>query len=238
MAPSASIAAARAWVPSAQSVPAACASSASCASGPVARSGLAAAHGGLDRAPRAPRSTAPARAGPRRPARPRPGRPRSGRARCSAACCPTRWRRPRAPRRVAVLPAGAPRSAPSASASRPRQFASMIEVRRARWLPVASTMASASAASDVATPIPSGEQLDVHAVGERDRQRGERAGAARELEMARGELVPRLIIGQRAGDAGRPATASAARPPRRVARPGTRAARPSTPAPPPRSPRG
>ena len=77
----------------------------------------------------------------------------------------------------------------------------MIEVRRARWLPVASTTASDSAASDVATPILPGEQLDDHAVGERDGQRGERAGAARELEMARGELVPRLIIGQRPGDA-------------------------------------
>ncbi len=50
-------------------------------------------------------------------------------------------------------------------------------------------------------PDPAGEQLDEHAVGERDGQRGERAGAARELEMARGELVPRLIIGQRPGDA-------------------------------------
>ena len=49
---------------------------------------------------------------------------------------------------------------------------------------------------------PSGEQLDLHAVGERDRQRGERAVPARELEVARGELVPRLIIGKRAGDPG------------------------------------
>ena len=48
---------------------------------------------------------------------------------------------------------------------------------------------------------PPGEQLDEHAVGERDGQRGERAGAARELEMACAELVPRPIIGQCPGDA-------------------------------------
>ena len=50
-------------------------------------------------------------------------------------------------------------------------------------------------------PDPPGEKLDEHAVGERDGQRGERAGAAREFEMARGELVPRRIIDQRPGDA-------------------------------------
>ena len=67
---------------------------------------------------------------------------------------------------------------------------------------MASTTASASAASDVATPILPATQLDDHPVGERDGQERERAGAARELEMARGQLVPRLIIGQRPGDAG------------------------------------
>jgi hypothetical protein len=48
---------------------------------------------------------------------------------------------------------------------------------------------------------PAGEQLDEHAVGEREGQRGERAGPARDVEMARGEFVPRLIVGQRPGDA-------------------------------------
>ena len=50
-------------------------------------------------------------------------------------------------------------------------------------------------------PDPPGEQLDEHAVGQRDGQRGEGAYAARELEMARAQLVPRLVIGQRPGDA-------------------------------------
>ena len=52
---------------------------------------------------------------------------------------------------------------------------------------------------------PAGEQLHEHAVGERERQRGERAGPARDIEMARGEFVPRLVVGQRPGDtAGQP----------------------------------
>ena len=59
-----------------------------------------------------------------------------------------------------------------------------------RWLPVASTTASASAASDVAAAIRPQKSSTMHAVVERDGQQRERAGAARELDLARGELVP------------------------------------------------
>jgi len=48
-------------------------------------------------------------------------------------------------------------------------------------------------------PGPPGEQLGEHTVGERDGQRGERADAPRELEMARGELVPRRMVAEQAG---------------------------------------
>ena len=56
---------------------------------------------------------------------------------------------------------------------------------------MASTTASASAASDIATPIlPENSSTTTRSVSATGSS-GERAGAARELEMARGELVPR-----------------------------------------------
>ena len=223
---------ARAWIPSAQSVPLACAISASWASGPAARSGLPLRDGGLDELGQHPdRRPQPAR-GPRRPARPRPGRPRSGRARCSGSRCPSRWRLSQSPspRRSTSCRRASISAAPRRPV--PRQFASAMRGAQGQV-----------AAGGLDDGVRLGGQRRRHRRSCRRTARrrtrsssatgssGERAGPARELELARGELVPRLVVAQRRGRCGRPATASAARPPRRAARRGTRAARPSTPAP-------
>ena len=122
-----------------------------------------------------------------------------------------------------VLPAGLDqrqRPRPPGRARRPARSAP----RRLSWLPVASTTASASAASDVGRRELAGEELDAEAVVEGDGQQRERAGPAGELDLARGELVPAPRRRPGRGRCGRRARASAAPPPRRAARPGTRAA--------------
>ena len=92
----------------------------------------------------------------------------------------------------------------TASASRPRQFANVIAVRREDDCGRLDDGVRLGG-QRVGHPNPPGDQLDDHAIGERHGQERKRAGAPRQLEIPRGELVPRLIIGQRPGDtAGQP----------------------------------
>ena len=117
-----------------------------------------------------------------------------------------------------------------ASASRPPQLPRASGARRVRWLPVAATTASASAASDVATAsLPANRSTmkrSSSATGSRASAPARRASStwrAVNSSQARRRTAP--------GRRDTPARASAAPPPRRAAPPGTRAARASTPAP-------